>query len=439
MDRGEPIAETLVLAIGRLAWGFRLELAVLAGLWIGWDELASVLGGAPAAVIFVTVGFVVVVTPGLRRFVARSFRRAAVRRSWTRAVRAARITPLGDRVPRVLAVREVPAGHRLVVQTPMGSCVAHLESAAEVMAAALGLPEVRIRRERTNASRANVTLVRRDPLGGEPLAWPLMHSESANLWDPIPVGLDEDGTVVTISLPEHNLLLGGEPGAGKSVALSLLVASAALDPNVKLWLLDGKLVELAPWAACAAHSVGPDVVQATEALRHLRAEMDLRYVQLLAGRRRKVQAGDAMVLHVVVCDELALYLGGPDRKRAAEFAEVLRDLVARGRAAGVIVLGATQKPSSEVVPTSLRDLFGFRWAMRCATREASDTILGAGWATQGFSAAGVDPALRGVGYLLHEGGLPARLRAFYLDDDAIAGLAARAEALRRQAPPKGES
>jgi hypothetical protein len=438
VDRDEPIAETLLLAIGRLCWGFRLELAVIAGLWIGWDELVSALGGAPAAVIFVTVGFVVLVVPGLRRLVARSFHRTAVRRSWARAVRAARITPLGDRVPRVLAVHEVPAGHRLVVQTPMGSCVAHLEAASEVMAAALGLSEVRVRRERANASRASVTLVRRDPLGGEPLAWPAIASESVSLWDPIPVGLDEDGQVVAISLPEHNLLLGGEPGAGKSVALALLVASAALDPKVKLWLLDGKLVELAPWAACAAHSVGPDVAQATEVLRALRAEMDLRYVQLLSTRRRKVAAGDGLVLHVVVCDELALYLAGPDRKRSAEFAEVLRDLVARGRAAGVIVLAATQKPSSDVVPTSLRDLFGFRWAMRCATREASDTILGGGWATQGFSAGALDPGQRGVGYLLHEGGLPARLRAFYLDDDSMAVLAARAELLRRQALAKGD-
>ena len=34
-----------------------------------------------------------------------------------------------------------------------------------------------------------------------------------------------------------------------------------------------------------------------------------------------------------------------------EFAELLRDLVARGRAAGVIVCAATQKPASDVVPT----------------------------------------------------------------------------------------
>jgi S-DNA-T family DNA segregation ATPase FtsK/SpoIIIE len=113
-----------------------------------------------------------------------------------------------------------------------------------------------------------------------------------------------------------------------------------------------------------------------------------------------------------------------------EFASLLRDLVARGRAAGIIVVAATQKPSSDVVPTSLRDLFGFRMALRCSTRDASDTILGAGWASQGYSAASIDAACRGVGFLLAEGGVPVRMKACYLADDDLRALAARAEALR---------
>jgi S-DNA-T family DNA segregation ATPase FtsK/SpoIIIE len=86
-----------------------------------------------------------------------------------------------------------------------------------------------------------------------------------------------------------------------------------------------------------------------------------------------------------------------------------------------------------VVPTYLRDLFGFRWALRCSTPDASDTILGRGWAAQGYSAAQVDATARGVGLLLQEGGVPVRLRACYLDDLELAELARRAEALRRPA------
>jgi DNA segregation ATPase FtsK/SpoIIIE, S-DNA-T family len=96
----------------------------------------------------------------------------------------------------------------------------------------------------------------------------------------------------------------------------------------------------------------------------------------------------------------------------------------------MVTVATTQKPSAEVIPTYLRDLFGFRWALRCSTPDASDTILGRGWASQGYSAASIDPAARGMGLLLQEGGVPVRLRACYLDDLELAELARRAEQLR---------
>jgi DNA segregation ATPase FtsK/SpoIIIE, S-DNA-T family len=108
----------------------------------------------------------------------------------------------------------------------------------------------------------------------------------------------------------------------------------------------------------------------------------------------------------------------------------MRDLVSRGRAAGVSFLAATQRPSGDTIPTYLRDLFAFRWAFRCPTPQMSDTILGAGWSTAGYSASSIDAAHRGVGYLLHEGGEPIRMRTFYLTDDDLTQLARRAEALR---------
>jgi DNA segregation ATPase FtsK/SpoIIIE, S-DNA-T family len=235
---------------------------------------------------------------------------------------------------------------------------------------------------------------------------------------------------VTVRLVERNLLLGGEPGAGKSVAQSLLTAAAALDPEAELVLLDGKQVELAPWAACALRVVGPDVAQAVAVLDELRVEMDARYEVLLQERRRKVSPGDGLPLRLVVIDELAFYLSIGERKEITAFATGLRDLVSRGRAAGIIVVAATQKPAHDIVPTGVRDLFAFRWALRCTTPQASDTILGSGWASLGFSAADVDAAAKGVGYLLAEGGEPTRLRSYHLDDAALSELATRAAALR---------
>ena len=104
--------------------------------------------------------------------------------------------------------------------------------------------------------------------------------------------------------------------------------------------------------------------------------------------------------------------------------------MARGRAAGVIVCAATQKPAADVVPSALRDLFGFRLALRCNTPQASDTILGQGWASSGYNAASIAPGQRGVGLLLAEDGLPVRMRGFHLADEDVAAIAARASAAR---------
>ena len=128
---------------------------------------------------------------------------------------------------------------------------------------------------------------------------------------------------------------------------------------------------------------------------------------------------------------------GGKREERTELTETLRDLISRGRAAGIIVIAATQKPSSEIIPTFVRDLFSFRMALRCTTPEASDTVLGQGWASQGYSASTLDPTARGVGFLLAEGAVPVKIRTHYLADDDIASLAKRAEAGRRVSGGRG--
>ena len=89
----------------------------------------------------------------------------------------------------------------------------------------------------------------------------------------------------------------------------------------------------------------------------------------------------------------------------------------------MIVVAATQRPSADIVPTSLRDLFGYRWAFRCTTGASSDVILGHGWASRGYSAADIDPTARGVGWLIAEGGIPRRMRSAFLDDHQVRALA----------------
>jgi hypothetical protein len=430
----------LVLYVARPLWGVRGELAAALAVLLAWRWLAGLLGRGAAAVLLAAVVGGLLAVPAVRRRVMQVEHRARVRRRWAAACRYAGLASASDRVPRIVRHRLVPAGDRLLVRLPAGSSTAALAEAAEQVAVILDVREVRVARDPDRAALARVTVVRRDPLHtATPLAWPLLGAPRCSLWLPVPVGVDEDGQWVHVALPERNLLLGGEPGSGKSAAMALLLAAAALDPSVRLILLDGKLVELACWAGVADRSVGADLHQAIEVLAEVQAELDRRLLVLLANRRRKLTPSLGMPLLLVVIDELAFYVAGPDRKLAAEFAGRLRDLVARGRAAGIIILAATQKPAAEVLPTSLRDLFGFRWALRCLTPQASDTVLGQGWASLGYSASGVDAADRGVGLLLAEGGVPVRLRACWLDDDQLHALAGRAESLRAVAlpPPRG--
>jgi hypothetical protein len=416
------------------AWGWRLELAA-AGVLIALQRLlAAVVGEIAAALLVVGVVAGAMSIGEVRRLAWRAVHRAWVRRAWRRAVTDVGLAVDVLGAPRVAEVKRIAAGEALRVRVCRGQSVASLDARAAELAACLRVREVRVEGERGDAAIARVTLVRRDPFEDPaPLAWPDVAAAERSLWERIPLGVDEHGEAVQVALVERNVLVGGEPGAGKSVALSVLVAAAALDPTARVWLLDGKLVELAAWAPVADRLVGPDGGEAIELLRNVQREMDARYRELLARGLRKVRRDDELPLHLVVVDELAFYLTLPDRKQRQELTELLRDVVARGRAAGVIVVAATQKPGADVVPSSLRDLFGFRLALRCNTPQASDTILGQGWASAGWDASMVPGSQRGVGLLLAEGERPVRVRTFHLDDDELGSIAERSSARRADA------
>jgi len=257
---------------------------------------------------------------------------------------------------------------------------------------------------------------------------------SLSIYDPIVFGIDEDGRRVAVTLIYRNLLIGGEPGAGKSSLLNTVIARAALCSDCRLWLFDGKRVELGLWRQVADVFVGNDIIYALDRLRALQAEMDARYAQLDAALRRKIDRIDGLPVILCAIDELAYFsvtIGSKDQQE--EFKTLVRDLVARGRAAGIIVVAATQRPSADIIPTSLRDLFGYRVAFRCTTDSSSDIILSVGWAHEGYSAKDIAPEQLGVAWLLAEGGIPRRIKAAYLTDHQISQVADRALIVRRNA------
>ncbi|GAA3447646.1 FtsK/SpoIIIE domain-containing protein [Planomonospora venezuelensis] len=257
----------------------------------------------------------------------------------------------------------------------------------------------------------------------EPLAT-IPVAPSMSMFDPVFIGIDEFGHPAYLDLVYHNLLDAGEPGGGKSVLIQNLVGHAFLCHDFTPVLLDPKWVELGMWmeAAEAAGGVfiGPDIEAGLRVLRRLQKVMDRRYSWLVAHGRRKFLPSDLIKVIGIFIDELAYYTattGTPEQQK--EFIALVRDLVARGRACAMPVIAATQRPSVDIIPTSLRDLFGYRAAFRCTTPNSSDIILGHGWASAGFNAQTINPTTPGVFYLIAEGGIPELVKAAYLSDEQI--------------------
>ena len=251
-----------------------------------------------------------------------------------------------------------------------------------------------------------------------------------SIFDPVHLGMDENGDQVHVDLAERNMLLGGEPGGGKSNALNLIVAHGALSGDCRLILVDGKQVELGMWRHCADKFIGPSIRTPSPRSPNSSSIMNDRYDKLLAAGLRKItpESGGARLPRRHRRVRLLLR----HRRQQAPAGRVrraTRDLVARGRAAGVIVILATQRPSHQVIDPSMRDLFGYRWAFRCTT-DSSPTGARPRLGRQGYTAASIDPLARGVSWLLSETGVPRRVKAAYLADHDIKHLAAYAAQLR---------
>jgi S-DNA-T family DNA segregation ATPase FtsK/SpoIIIE len=253
-----------------------------------------------------------------------------------------------------------------------------------------------------------------------------------SMFDPIYVGIDEFGHPVYIRVIYKNLLAAGQPGGGKSGLMNTLTAHAALSARSRLVLFDGKQVELGMWDDIADEFVGPDLDHAIITLKRLQRVMDNRYAWLTAHRRREIRPGDGINVITIVIDEIALYstvLG--TKAQQEEFITLFRDLVARGRAAAMPVIAATQRPSVDIIPKSLRDLFGYRAAFRCTSTGSSDIILGDNLSAAGFTATDIAPSNPGECQLIAEGGLPERIKVSYLTDADIIALADYAAWTRR--------
>ncbi|MBU8850418.1 cell division protein FtsK [Priestia megaterium] len=209
----------------------------------------------------------------------------------------------------------------------------------------------------------------------------------------VALGLDISGTPVVTDLNKmpHGLIAGAT-GSGKSVCINTIIVSLlykAAPHEVKLMLIDPKMVELAPYNGIP-HLVSPvitDAKAATTALKWAVEEMERRYELFAhAGVRDITKYNERVKEHneksgelpylVIIIDELAdLMMVSP-----GEVEEAICRIAQKARACGIHLLLATQRPSVDVITGLIKANVPTRIAFSVSSQVDSRTIIDTGGA-----------------------------------------------------------
>lgn len=182
-----------------------------------------------------------------------------------------------------------------------------------------------------------------------------------------------------------HLLIAGTTGSGKSVGLNAMILSLLYKnspDNLKLLMIDPKKVEFSIYADIP-HLITPIITQPKKAIVGLNsavAEMDRRYDLMsemrskdIDGYNRKAQAEgmESFPYLVIIIDELAdlMMTGGKE----VEFA--LARIAQMGRASGIHIIVATQRPSVDVVTGLIKTNLPSRISYKVGSKIDSKVIL----------------------------------------------------------------
>lgn len=264
--------------------------------------------------------------------------------------------------------------------------------------------------------------------------------QNVNLGDVLPyvkggplelaIGRDAEGTPVVADLAKMpHLLIAGTTGSGKSVMINSIITTLlmrALPEDVRLIMVDPKRVELAGYNGLP-HLYVPVVTepkQAASALQWAVSEMERRLkvferlnVRKISTYNEKQAAGEfehydnppqKMPYLVIIIDELSdlMMVAGKDVE-----ASIVR-VAQLGRAAGIHLIVATQRPSSNVVTGLIKANITNRIAFNVATGIDSRVIIDQMGAEK----------LTGLGDMLFskvDWGKPRRIQGCFVSDDEI--------------------
>ncbi|OEV04020.1 hypothetical protein AN219_37590 [Streptomyces nanshensis] len=283
--------------------------------------------------------------------------------------------------------------------------------------------------------------------------WKLSGGKSHDVFKRVPFGLDPRGRSQSVPLIQHNVLVGSLPGQGKTASIRVLACGAALDPSVELWLHENKgtgdLDELAKCSHRFVSGIDDDsIAYAAKSLKLLRTEVMRRAAaikklprDLCPDKRVTRQIADKRSLKlwplVAVFDECQnLFAHAKYGKQAGDDAEFIIKL---GRALGVTLILATQRPDKDSLPTGISGNVSIRFCLKVAGQTENDMILGTSAYKNGVRATIFRPGIpaeggdAGIGYLAGATATPTVVRTAYLDDNATAKVADHAHALRKAA------
>lgn len=265
---------------------------------------------------------------------------------------------------------------------------------------------------RRNASEFEFSIHPDAPFNVEPVRSSLLRDpRPTSFWDDIDFGTDINGRPVKVNLPYKAMLIGGLPDMGKTTAALNILSHAMLDPWVRLWVIDGKGIDFPGIAPMCWSYVGNSQDEAITALQELyrTGEAKLERLRELGEQKitRELQGREIRselitplcFMDVLFIDEMRFFTAGDDPKKSRLIVSLLSRIVEMFRACGIIVVCSTQRPSTDVVDSSLRDLIRIRAALATTTWQTSNTILGDTAYKAGYSATEFESEDKGVMWL----------------------------------------
>lgn len=202
------------------------------------------------------------------------------------------------------------------------------------------------------------------------------------------LGEDIDGDSIYANVEDMpHALIAGATNSGKSVSLHVILMSLLLKNSpdtLKLLLIDPKMVELSSYSDIP-HLITPvitDAKDATKALYWAVEEVEDRYRKFQKTRVRNIKEFnksenrgnhdyDKMPFIVIVIDELADLMDVAEK----EVEGYIKRLTQKARAAGVHLIIATQRPTTEIISGSIKANITTRIAFKMPAAVDSVTIL----------------------------------------------------------------